>query len=77
MTDPFEVVWSDRATADWHQLPFREAEAVAVAVRSFAQTGEGTVIAGDGGEYLLFVGELVVVILIDADTLHIWRVRHA
>ena len=77
VTEPFAVVWDERAREDWYRLSFDEAEAVAVAVHRFAH-GEiaGPVVYGEG-EYRLFVGELVVIMLIDADTVYIDRVRHA
>jgi hypothetical protein len=40
MIGPFEVVWSDRAMEDWLRLTFEDAEAVARAVRRFAESGE-------------------------------------
>jgi len=76
MTGAFEVVWSDDATEGWERLSLADAEAVAVAVQRFATGGPTTMIAGDGGTYLLLIGELVVVLLIDGDTLHVWRIRH-
>lgn len=75
MTGAFEVVWSAEATAAWERLSYTEAEAVAVAVHRFATGGPCTVIAGDGGTYLLLVDDLTVVMLIDGNTLHVWRVR--
>jgi len=74
MIGPFEVVWSDGATADWMALTFEDAEAVARAVRLFAETGRGGAIFADG-EYRLFIGSYVVALLIDGDTLHVDRVR--
>jgi hypothetical protein len=77
MTGAFNVEWSLDALDDWRRLPLAEATAVATAVQSFAQGGPATVIAGDRGTFLLLVGELVVVLLLDGDTLYVWRVRHA
>jgi hypothetical protein len=74
MIGPFEVVWSERATADWMALTFEDAEAVARAVRLFAETGGGGAIFTEG-EYRLFVGSYVLAFLIDGDTLHVDRVR--
>jgi hypothetical protein len=74
MIGPFEVVWSDRAMEDWLALTFENAEAVARAVRRFAESGEGTTIYVEG-EYRLFVGSHVVALLIDGETLHVDRVR--
>jgi hypothetical protein len=74
MIGPFEVVWSDRAMEDWLRLGFEDAEAVARAVRRFAESGEGLTIAIED-EYRLFVGSLFVALLIDGDTLHVDRVR--
>jgi hypothetical protein len=76
MTGAFEVVWSADATAAWERLSYAEAEAIAVAVHRFATGGPCTVIAGEGGTYLLLVGEFTVVMLIDGNTLHVWRLRH-
>lgn len=76
MTDPFVVEWSADAHDDWLRLPLAEARAIATAVQRFADTGQGIVIAGDGGTYLLFVGDVTVVLLIDGGTLHVWRIRH-
>jgi hypothetical protein len=56
------------------RLRFEDAEAVARAVRAFAETGAGLVVYVEG-EYRLFVGELVVVFLIEGDAMHIDRVR--
>jgi hypothetical protein len=77
MTGAFHVEWSVDALEDWRRLPLAEATAVSRAVETFARGGPTTMIAGEGGTYLLLVGELVVVLLIDADTLYVWRVRHA
>ena len=74
---PFDVVWSADARADWHRLPIDEAEAVAVAVHIYATTGEARHVIWVEHEFLMFVGELVVVMLVEGDTLHIDRVRHA
>lgn len=76
MIGPFEVIWSDQATDDWMRLRFADAEAVSRAVRRWAETGEGLVIAVEG-EYRLFVGMYVVVLLVDGDTVHVDRVRRA
>ena len=76
MTGPFEVVWSDQATEDWLRLAFADAEAVARAVRRFAEGRGGTVVYVEG-EMRLFVGADVVVLLADGDTLHVDRVRRA
>jgi hypothetical protein len=48
MIGPFEVVWADRATEDWMRLSFADAEAVARAVRRWAETGQEIVIAVEG-----------------------------
>jgi hypothetical protein len=74
MIGPFEVVWSHRSMEDWLALTFENAEAVARAVRRFAESGEGMTIHV-GGEYRPFVGSYVVAFLIDGDTLHVDRVR--
>jgi hypothetical protein len=76
MIGPFQVQWWPQAIEDWNRLPFEDAEAVARAVRAFAETGAGLVVYVEG-EYRLFVGRLVVVLLVDGDTLHIDRVRHS
>jgi hypothetical protein len=76
MIGPFQVQWWPRAVEDWNRLAFEDAEAVARAVRVFAETGAGVVIYVDG-EYRLFVDAHVVSLLIDGDTLHVDRVRRA
>ena len=70
------VEWSALAEEDWRRLPLDEAVQVPRAVRRFAEANEGLVIYVEG-EYRLFVGNHVVSMLIDADTLHVDRVRHA
>jgi hypothetical protein len=76
MIGPFQVEWWPRALEDWNRLAFEDAEAVARAVRVFAETGAGVVIAVEG-DFRLFVGLHVVVLLIDGDTIHVDRVRRA
>jgi hypothetical protein len=76
MIGPFHVEWWPRALDDWERLPFDDAVAVARGVRAFAETGAGLMIYTEG-EYRLFVGAHVVVLLIDGDTLHVDRVRRA
>jgi hypothetical protein len=76
MIGPFQVEWWPRALEDSNRLAFEDAEAVARAVRVFAETGAGVVIFVEG-EYRLFVGLHVVVLLIDGDTIHVDRVRRA
>jgi|HubBroStandDraft_1064217.scaffolds.fasta_scaffold03268_10 hypothetical protein len=72
MIGPFEVVWSDGATADWMALTFGDAEAVARAVRRFAGGG-GTIFVE--GEYRLFVGRDAAMKRA-AELLHVPFVRH-
>jgi hypothetical protein len=55
------------------RLSFVDAEVVPKAVRLWAETGQGIVIAVEG-EYRLMVGHHVVVLLVDGDTLHVDRV---
>jgi hypothetical protein len=76
MIGPFRVAWSATALDDWSRLPLVDGRVVAIAVDRWAATGAGTVIAIEG-EYRLFVGAHVVVMLVDGDTLHIDQVRRA
>jgi hypothetical protein len=77
MIGPFDVVWSDPATEDWMRLSFADAQAVSVAVRRFAEGSPGPTVVCVDSEYRLFVGVLMVVMLIDGDTLYVDRVRRA
>lgn len=77
MTGAFRVEWSSDALEAWRRLPLGGARRVAEAVESFARGGSATVIAGEGVTYLLLVDELVVVLLIEGDTLYVWRIRNA
>jgi hypothetical protein len=58
------------------RLSFADAEAVARAVRRWTETGQGVVIAVEG-EYRLLVGGLVVVLLVEGNTVYVDRVRRA
>jgi len=75
--DPFEVVWSADARADWRRLPLDQAEAVAVAVHNYATRGEASHMILVNHEFLMFVGELVVVMLVDGNALHVDQVRRS
>jgi hypothetical protein len=75
MTPGFRVEWSEAALEDWRRLPLASAEVVARAVAQFP--ADGIVLATGPTEYLLLIGELAVVLLIDGDTLHVDRIRHA
>jgi hypothetical protein len=70
------VVWDESALESWRRLSLSDARAVAEAVERWAQTGQGLVVAVDG-EFQLFVGQHVVVMLVARDTLYIDRVRRA
>ena len=76
MIGPFEVEWTDAAIDDWKRMSSARATLVATAVRRFAALGEGTVVCVEG-TYMLFVDDLVVLMLVDGDTLWIDRVRRA
>ena len=76
MTGAFEVEWSEAALEEWGRLSFADAEAIARAVETFARTGEGRVVYVDG-EYVLFAGDLVAIMLIDRERLYVDRVRSA
>jgi hypothetical protein len=58
------------------RLSYTDAEEVSRAVRRFAEGGEATVIYVEG-EYRLFVGQLVVAMLIDGETIYVVQVRRA
>jgi hypothetical protein len=75
MTQPFRVEWSQQALADWRRLSIDDAKLVARAVGSFPM--EGIVIATSPSEYLLLVGALAVVLVIDGDVVNVDRVRRA
>jgi hypothetical protein len=79
MTGPTHVEWTEDALDDWKRLSLAEARAVAEAVQRWATTGAGIVIAAEGSEYLLFVGEHVVEFLVDTSThtMHVCRVRRS
>ena len=70
------IQWWPRAVLALLNMPRTDAETIDRAVQRFAESGEGGVIFVNG-EYLLFVGDRVVVMLLDGDTLHVDRVRKA
>ena len=73
------VDWDPLALEDWRRLPFDEASAVAVAIEAWAKTGAGVVVSVEIDEYMLFVGDLVVVFFLNhhTQTVTVWHVRHA
>jgi hypothetical protein len=71
-----KIVWYDEALDDWRRLSLSDAEVVARAVESWANTNEGVVAAVDDA-FLLFVGEHVVVFFVHDDVMHIAHVRRA
>jgi len=79
MIGPAHVEWTEDALDDWKRLSLGDARAVAEAVHRWATTGAGIVIATEGGEYLLFVGEYVVEFLVDTSThtMHVCKVRRS
>jgi mRNA-degrading endonuclease RelE of RelBE toxin-antitoxin system len=70
------VEWTKNAVDDWHRLSPNDAKAVAVAVRQWADSGEGLVIYIEG-EFRLLVGAHTVVLLVDGDTVYVDRVRRS
>ncbi len=68
------VLWYSDALDDWRRLSLTDAETVAKAVRRWANGNEGVVVAV-GDEYLLFVGDLVVVFFVHASAMHIAHIR--
>jgi hypothetical protein len=72
---PFDVIWSNRAKADWRVLPTDVAEAVAKAVDRFARTGHGALSVDSATEYSLFVGGLAVSLIVEGDVLHVDGIR--
>jgi hypothetical protein len=68
MIGPFQVEWSAMALDDWMRLPYEAAQAVARAVRALAETWSGVVISTGPSEYMLFVGDHVVVLLADGSS---------
>jgi hypothetical protein len=77
MTDPFAVEWTDDALEDWRRLVLSEAHSVALAVERLAATGEGFIVPGEDGLYLLFADSLVVETLVHRGTIYVVRLRHA
>jgi hypothetical protein len=70
------VEWTTTALDDWRRLALPQAKAVAVAVERWAERGEGLTIYVDG-EFLLFVGDYTIVLLIDGDTVYVDGVRRS
>jgi hypothetical protein len=71
--------WWPNATLALLNMPREDAENVDRAVALWASSGEGIVIASEGGVFLVFVGAHVVEFLIDVgqDAMHVERVRRA
>jgi hypothetical protein len=74
-----KVHWWPNATLALLNMPREDAENVDRAVALWGSSGEGMVIASEGGVFLLFVDAPVVEFLIDVrqDAMHIERVRRA
>jgi hypothetical protein len=74
-----KVQWWPGATLALLSMPRGDAEAIDRAVQRWAASGEGIVVASDGGVFLLFAGVHVVEFVIDtaADMMHVERVRRA
>jgi|HubBroStandDraft_1064217.scaffolds.fasta_scaffold54785_3 hypothetical protein len=75
-----KVQWWPSATLALLGMPRADAEAIDRAVERWAASGEGIVVASDGGVFLLFVGGHVVEFVVTdtaADTMHVERVRRA
>jgi hypothetical protein len=77
MTAPAHVEWTADALDDWRRLLLADAADVARTVQRFADFGEGLVLAGDEGVFLLFAGPRVVEPLVDGETVYVLRVRLA
>jgi hypothetical protein len=73
----FRVRWSKHGHADWRALSLDKAKRVSEAVERFATTGNGTVIATTPTEFLLFVDDLAVMLIIEGDDLHVDGIRRA
>ena len=73
----FRVRWSKHGHTDWRALSFEKAKRVSEAVDRFAATGAGTIIATSPTEFLLFVGDLAVTLIVEGDDLHVTGIRHA
>jgi len=69
-----KIVWWPSASLALLNMPRADAETIDRAVQSWAASGSGVVIHVEG-EYRLFVGVYCVVFFVDAETMHVDRVR--